>query len=143
MDINIGARLDSYNEVVQDVYADISQLANAEKDIQIKARLKVFTNVGNIERDLADFVTPEMYGAGSGTVTDTEAIQAAFNSGKTVVFPNKTYTIDISTNYSNENNWYRSGLKPVSNQTIFLGNAVLQSTESQNGDYSIINIKSV
>jgi len=37
-------------------------------------------------------VTPEEYGAlGDGVTNDTAAIQAAFNSGSPVLFPNKTY----------------------------------------------------
>ena len=40
------------------------------------------------------YVTPEMFGAiGDGAIDDTEAIQAALNSGSTVFFAKKTYCI--------------------------------------------------
>lgn len=44
-----------------------------------------------------DYVTPEMFGAkGDGVTYDTQAIQAAINSGKNVIFGTKTYLIGSS-----------------------------------------------
>lgn len=48
---------------------------------------------------LADYVTPQLYGAiGDGTHDDTSALQAALDSGKTLFFPRGTYLFTDSLN---------------------------------------------
>lgn len=50
---------------------------------------------------LKDYVTPQMFGAkGDGVTDDTNAIQAAINSGNKVVIPEGTYKVSAHTKYN-------------------------------------------
>ncbi len=66
-----------------------------------------------------NFVSPEMYGAiGDGVADDTEAIQAALNSGRPLVFKERTYAVKTN---RNECIVVPSGTRMTGNNTVFKG----------------------
>jgi parallel beta-helix repeat protein len=74
--------------------------------------------------------SPPYKATGNGKTDDTAAIQAALSSGKNIYFPDGTYLVDAV-----------KGLKPVSNQKIYLSSkAVIKAKPNSAGSYSIFNI---
>lgn len=78
-----------------------TQLSKIEQDIKaIKSRLDELessadnADVSAVLPVLTDYVTPQMYGAkANGYSDDTDAVQAALDSGKSVFLPTGTYTM--------------------------------------------------
>ena len=80
------------------------------------------------------YVTPEMYGAvGDGTTDDTQAIEDALATGKTVVFGTKTYLISSELKLSTKQAVVGMGMNTViktnGNHTIFHIDASSQATK--------------
>lgn len=85
-------------------YAEINAVASVTVDAQVVSLLSELDDALNEMEDLADinqrvdylsnYVTPQMYGAkGDGVTDDTTALQAAVNSGKSVLIPKGNYKI--------------------------------------------------
>ena len=103
---NYNAQVEQYRKDVLDIDSLINGTVvpavnqNSENiKTEIEERKKADTALQNGIEDLSVFVTPEMYGAkGDGTTNDTNAVQSALDSGKTVFLPkNKKYFVDALT----------------------------------------------
>lgn len=111
-------------------------------DAKFSAELKL--------KALKDYVTPQMYGAkGDGIADDTDAIQAAIDSGKYVLLPYGTYlisrTIEINTGLQGSLSFVGMGSEILGNPptdrprkviikaaTSFIGSALFELTSARN-----------
>ena len=90
---------DPLEEPVTDAVADwLEAHPEATTTVQDGSLTEEKFTTATLRKVANDYVTPQMYGAvGDGTTDDTSAIQAAFDSGHNVLFPNGTYLIDGAT----------------------------------------------
>ena len=111
---------------------------NLDLQNEVNNKLQEMYNDGSLMVLLSNFltwyVTPEMYGAtGDGVTDDTEAVQNAVDSGKSVIFTSKNYklnTIYINTNdiflFGNDANLnfeHESGfIIPITGENIDISN---------------------
>lgn len=83
------------------------------------------------------FVTPQMYGAkGDGVNDDTEAIQAAIDSGKPVVFPAASYLVHATNDHD-------SAISARSGSYMIFQDALIVLAATAAAAYQIINIGDV
>lgn len=105
------------------------------KDAPIRKRVEVIeNNIIGINKNIDNYVTPELFGAvGDGVTDDTQAIQQAINTRKSVLFGgNKTYLIDTEIS-----------IKPQSNTVIDLNGCILKAKTNDLEFYQVIDILNV
>lgn len=92
-----------FGDQLDGIEEDVGGLKSAIEDLEAGSLSAVGASIGQVptadgagswEWGDSGFVTPEMFGAvGDGVTDDTEAVQAAINTGRKVLFSNKTYLI--------------------------------------------------
>ena len=80
------------------------------------------------------FVTPQMYGAaGDGVTDDTDAIQAAIDSGNPVIFPKASYLVHAINNYD-------SAIAVKTGSFIIFQDATIVLAATATPTYEILNV---